>query len=150
MDGEFDMEQFYWNIVKFFENAGDYGVQLLQWWDRWVAVVFLTLYFKLLSLGKCLEPVMKWPERAKKAHRVWTGSKPNVRLRRHAWQSHLRISRTTSALGMQGQIFRCPLCHCAMSTTRRTDHPLPCHSLALRLEDILDVSFSLILRRDTI
>ena len=42
MDGEFDMEQMYWNIVKYFDNAGETGMELLKWWDRWVDVL-LTL-----------------------------------------------------------------------------------------------------------
>ncbi|KAH8108689.1 hypothetical protein DFH11DRAFT_1631678 [Phellopilus nigrolimitatus] len=32
-DGDFDMEEFYWNIVAVFEDAGEFAEGLLVWWN---------------------------------------------------------------------------------------------------------------------
>lgn len=51
MDGEFDMEQFYWNVVDVFEDSGEFGDELLAWWDR---AVFGTSRSDLAKGGKQL------------------------------------------------------------------------------------------------
>ncbi|TDL15642.1 hypothetical protein BD410DRAFT_853505 [Rickenella mellea] len=34
-DGDFDMEQFYWNVVGLFEDSGKFGTDLLNWWKQY-------------------------------------------------------------------------------------------------------------------
>ncbi len=36
LDGEFNMQEFYWNVVGIFEDSGDFGAELLAWWSRYV------------------------------------------------------------------------------------------------------------------
>ncbi len=37
IDGEFNMEEFFWNVVSIFEGAGEFGRELLAWWDKYVS-----------------------------------------------------------------------------------------------------------------
>jgi hypothetical protein len=49
------MEEFYWNIVSIFESAGEFGQELLAWWDKYVSwpLLFKTLAYHTDS-GKYL------------------------------------------------------------------------------------------------
>ena len=54
MDGEFDMCEMYWNIVRYFETAGTRADELLTWWDQYVARMscYLTESFTGRSLAQ--------------------------------------------------------------------------------------------------
>lgn len=34
VDGEFDLEEFYWSVVGVFEGSGKFGDDLINWWNR--------------------------------------------------------------------------------------------------------------------
>ncbi len=36
LDGDFNMQEFYWNVVGIFEDSGEFGTELLAWWSRYV------------------------------------------------------------------------------------------------------------------
>lgn len=50
LDGDFNMQDFYWNVVGIFEDSGEFGAELLAWWSRYASKILASFQFGYSSI----------------------------------------------------------------------------------------------------